>query len=54
MFECAFEVVMFSFMESVHVELSYKTVHFVMPEVFGEHYFLKFDDILYGKLSSVG
>jgi len=29
----AFEVVMFDFVEAIHVELSNETVHFVMPEV---------------------
>lgn len=38
--EGAFEVVMFDFMEAIHVELPYEAVHFIVPEVPGQHDFL--------------
>jgi len=50
MAEGAFEVVVFDFVEAVHVELADEAVHFVVPEVFGQDEFFHpgwvFDDEL--------
>jgi len=35
MFESTFEIVVFYLMETIHVQLSYKTINFIMPEIFG-------------------
>jgi len=40
MFESAFEVVVFDFVEAIHVELPDKAVNFIVPEVFGQNNFL--------------
>lgn len=50
--EGGFEVVMFGFVEAVHIELSYKAVNFVMPEVFWQYDFLKFGDVFDGELKA--
>lgn len=47
------EVVMFGFMKAIHIQLSDKTVHFVVPEIFWKDYLLKFSNVLDGELSSV-
>lgn len=48
----AFEVVVFDFVKAVHVELSHKTVDFVMSEVSWQDDFFKFDDIFDYKLKA--
>ena len=53
MFESAFEVVVFHFVEAIHVELSDKAIDFLMPEVSGQDYLLKFDDILDNELKAI-
>jgi hypothetical protein len=53
MFKGRLEVVMFGFMKSIHIQLSYKTVHFVVPEIFRKDYLLKFSNVLNGELCSV-
>ncbi len=45
MFEGAFEMIMFHFVEAVHVELSNEGVHFLMAEVAGKHDLLEFDHV---------
>lgn len=47
------EVVMFGFMKSIHIQLSDKTVHFVVPEIFWKDYLFKFSNVLDGELRSV-
>ena len=54
MFECAFEVVVFHFVEAIHVELSDEAVHFFMSEVAREDDLLEFDYISNNKFSSIG
>ena len=51
--ESAFEVVMFHFMEAIHIELPYKTIHFFVSEISGEDKLLKLNDIFDDKLESV-
>lgn len=46
MTERAFEVVVFDFVEAIHVELPHKAINFVVPEVFRQYDFLEFDYIL--------
>lgn len=53
MFECAFKIIMFGFMKTIHIELSDKAIHFIMSEIFRENNFLKFSDIFDSELSSV-
>ena len=53
MFKSAFEIIMFGLMKTIHIKLPNKTVDFIMPKVFGQDKFLKFDDVLNGKLCSV-
>ncbi len=43
--ECGLEVVVFDFVEAIHVELSHERVDFVVPEVFGKHDLLEFDHV---------
>lgn len=52
--ECTFEIIMFDLMKAIHVELSYKTIHLIMSEVFGENKLLEFGDVLYDELAAVG
>jgi len=52
--EGAFEIVMFNFVKPIHVQLSYKTIHLVMPEIFGQDELLKFGDVFDDELSAVG
>lgn len=54
MLECAFEVVMFHFVEAIHVELPDETVHLFMPEVSGEDDLLKLHDVLDDELTATG
>jgi len=48
--KCAFKVIVFDFMKAIHVQLSNKTVHLIVSEIFWKHYFLKFDHIFNHKL----
>lgn len=54
MSEGAFEVVMFYFVEAIHVELSHETVDFVMSEVSWQDNFFKFDHIFDHELETTG
>jgi hypothetical protein len=54
MFEGAFVIVVFDFVKTIHIELPDKTVNFVMSEIFGQHYFLKFVDIADDELAAIG
>lgn len=47
------EVVMFGFVEAIHVELPHKAVHFVMSKEAREDDLFKFDDIAYNELSAI-
>ena len=49
----ALEVVMFDFVEAIHVELPHKTVHLFMPKVSRKHNLLKSNHILDYKLKSI-
>jgi hypothetical protein len=49
----AFEVIVFHFMEAVHVELSYEAVHFFMAEVAGKHDFFEFNHIFDDEFETV-
>lgn len=51
--EGAFEVVVFDFVEAVHVELPDEAVHFVVAEVPGQYDFLQLLDILDDKFQAV-
>ncbi len=51
--ECAFEMVVFRFVKSVHVELSNKTVNFIVSEVSRQDNFLKFLNVFDCELCSV-
>lgn len=53
MAEGAFEVVVFDFVEAVHVELPDEAVHFVVAEVPGQYDFLQLLDILDDKFQAV-
>ena len=53
MLEGAFEVIMFHFVEAIHVELPHKAVHFFVSEVSRQHYFLEFDYILDHELLTI-
>ena len=44
-FEGAFEVVVFHFVEAIHVQLPDETVHFFVSEVAREDDLFEFDDI---------
>lgn len=46
MAENAFGIVFAGFVETIHVELPDEAVNFFMPEVFGQHNFLKLVDVL--------
>ena len=52
-FKGAFEVVMFHFVEAVHVELSDETVDFFVSKVAREDNFFEFDDILDDELQAI-
>jgi len=43
--ECTFEMIMFDLVETIHIELSYKTVHFVVPEKSRQNQLLKLVNI---------
>lgn len=51
--EGGLEVIMLGFVEAVHVELPYKTVHFIVPEIFGQDDFLEFGYVFNGEFCSV-
>ncbi len=53
MLKSGLEVVMFGFMEAIHIQLADKTVHLVVPEIFRKHYLFKFSDVLNREFSSV-
>lgn len=48
-FKCAFEIIMFSFVKSIHIQLPDKAVHFVMSEIFGEDNFFEFRNVFDSK-----
>ena len=50
MSEGAFKMVMFHFMEAIHIELSDKAIHFFMSEVSREDNFFKLDYIFNDEL----
>lgn len=54
MLEGAFEVVMFHFVEAVHVELAHKTVHLLVSKVSGEYDLFELHDILDDELKAAG
>lgn len=47
------EVVMLGLVEPIHIQLSHKTVHLIMPEIFRQDNLFKLCHILYRKLCSV-
>jgi hypothetical protein len=49
----AFEAVMFDLVEAIHVELPYKTVHFVVSEETWQNDLLEFDHVLNHELQSI-
>lgn len=53
MMEGAFEIVLFGFVEAIHIELPDETVHFVVSEIFGENDLFKPLDVFDGKLCSI-
>jgi hypothetical protein len=53
MFEGAFEIVMFDFVEPIHVELSDKAIHFIVSKVTREHNLFKFNHIFDNELGPV-
>lgn len=53
MAEGAFEVIVFDFVEAVHVELPDEAVHFVVAEVPGQYDFLQLLDILDDEFQAV-
>lgn len=53
MLECAFKIVVFGFMESIHVELSHEAIHLIVPKVFRQDDLLKFLNVLDRELCSV-
>jgi len=54
MSECAFEIVVFDFVEAIHVELPDKAVNLIVPEVFGQNQFFQLNNVLDDELNSVG
>lgn len=54
MFESAFEVIVFDFMEAIHVKLSDEAVDFIMAKEAREDKFFKFIDISNDELPSCG
>lgn len=40
-------------MKSIHIQLSYKTVHFIMSKIFWKDYLLEFDYVFDCELCSV-
>lgn len=53
MSEGTFEIVMFDLMKAIHVQLTDKTIHFIMTKVSGKYYLFEFGDIFDDKLSSI-
>ena len=53
MFESTLEVVVFHFVETVHVELSNKAIDFLMSEVSGKDYLLELDNIFDNELKAI-
>ena len=52
--KCAFEVVMFDFMKTIHVKLSDETIDFIVTEEAWEYNLLKFLCIFDDELKSIG
>ena len=53
MLEGGLKVVMFGFVEAIHVKLSDKTVHLIVPKIFRQHDLFEFCYVLYRKFRSV-